>query len=185
MELCHGGRPHIGAFKVASKRYQIGLFLTLLDNKSELPHPARPHFEDSRWDERVINSIWYLVAGEHATSRALFVGLLPFAALQADMCLDRAEVDLLCFDRRNNSDRPPVVLWDAHRANHAHMDWEDLPFEEQFDQTGNITGVPWDDFIIPIAPDYTAFVEMLRPIDESDAPPKRKKKAKGKGKSGQ
>src|SRR5262249_76144 len=130
MKLCHGGRPHTGAFEVGSKHCQIGLFLTLLDSKSKLPPPARPHFEDSRWDERVINSIWYLVDGEHATSRALFGGLLPFAALQADMCLDRAYVDLLCFDRRSNCDRPSVMLWDADRANQAYMDWEHLPSEE-------------------------------------------------------
>lgn len=184
MESCHGGTPRIGAFNAGSRRGQIGLFLTLLDNKSKLLPPPRPHFEDSSWDERVINSIWYLVQGEHATSRALFQGLLPFAALQAGMCLDRAYVDLLCFDNRNNRSPPPVVLWDANSALHAFMSWEALALEERFDEAGNMRCVPWDDFIVPVAPDYTAFVEMLRPIAEADAPSKSKKKARGQRKGG-
>jgi hypothetical protein len=166
MATCHGGRPQIGDFKVGPERSRIRLFLTLLDDKSELPPPTRPHFENDQWDERVINSIWYLTECEHATSRALFGGLLPFAAIQEGMCLDRAYVDLLCFDRRAACDHPPVVLWKASRANGAYMDWEDLPEEEAFDEAGNIRGVPWDDFIAPIAPNYAAFVEGLKPNAE-------------------
>ena len=167
MAECHGGRPQIGTFDVGSDRYQIGLFLTLLDNKSELLPPTRPHFDDSRWDERVVNSIWYLTACEHATSRALFGGLLPFAAVLDGMCLDRAYVDLLCFDRRAACEQPPVVLWEANRASGAYMDWESLPEEEAFDDAGTIRGVPWDDFIIPVARNYTAFVEGLQPNTET------------------
>jgi hypothetical protein len=167
MESCHGGIPQIGAFDVGSKRGQIGLFLTLLDDESKLLPPARPHFDHSE-DERVINSIWFLVSCDHATSRALFQGLLPFAALEADMCLDRAYVDLLCFDNRKHCNPPPVVLWDANSALHASLAREDLPFSELFDEAGNMRSVPWDDFLVPVAPDYTAFVEMLQPISDSE-----------------
>jgi len=163
MALCHGGRPQIGTFNAGTKRGQIGLFLTLLDDKSQLPPPTRPHFDDSQWDERVVNSIWYLTECEHATSRALFSGLLPFAAIQADMCLDRAYVDLVCFDRRTSCEQPPIVLWEADRANDAYIKWENLPEEKAFDDAGNIQGVPWDDFIVPVAQCYTAFIEGLKP----------------------
>lgn len=161
----HGGRPKIGTFQAGGELRRFEQFLTLLDDESELQPPARPHFNHSE-DERVVESISFLIGGDDATSRALFGGLLPFAALQADMCLDRAYVDLLCFDLRNDAERPPIVLWIADRANDAYMDWEDLPSEEAFDEDDNITGVPWDDFLIPVAPNYTAFVEGLEPNDE-------------------
>lgn len=164
MKTHHGGKPRIGAFKVGGKRYQIGLFLTLLDSHSKLMPPARPYFEDEDEDERAINSIYFLgVDGEHATSRALFGGLLPFAALAADMCLDRAYVDLLCFDVRTEQERPAVVLWDSNKAQRAYFKWDDLPFESQFDDAGKAMGVPWDQFVIPVAPSYAAFVDLLQP----------------------
>jgi hypothetical protein len=169
MTSCHGGRPQIGAFQVANKRGKIGQFLTLLDDRSKLQPPARPHFEHDD-DERVINSIWYLGGCEHATCRALFQDLVPFAALLADMCLDRAYVDLLCFDNRNNAERPPIVLWIADKAKRASMAREEIPLEELFDESGKMKGVPWDDFLLPVAPSYSAFVDMLKPIDDDDAP---------------
>ncbi len=127
MATHHGGRPKIGAFNVGDKLGVLEQFLTLVDHQSKLPPPFRPHFEDDSADERAIESIRYLTEYEHATSRALFGGLLPFATLQADMCLDRAYVDLLCFDRRRPRTEPPVVLWLAHAANSAYRWWEDLP----------------------------------------------------------
>jgi hypothetical protein len=164
MNSCHGGVPKIGAFEIESNRYQIGMFLTLFDEKSDLPPPFRPHFEDSRMDERVMNSICFLKNYEHATSRALFGGLLPFAALETGMCLDRAYVDLLCLDYRKNRGKPSVVLWSADRANRAYMKWDELPLEEQFDEEGSFNSVPWDEFVTPVAPTFAAFVEMLRPV---------------------
>jgi hypothetical protein len=163
MATHHGGRPKIGTFKVGGKIGVLEQFLTLVDHKSELPPPSRPHFDDDSDDERAIDSIRYLTDGEHATSRALFGGLLPFATLRAGMCLDRAYVDLLCFDRRTQRTEPPVVLWLAHEANSAAVLWEDLSLSEQFDADERIIGVPWDDYVVPLAATYAEFVEMLRP----------------------
>jgi hypothetical protein len=162
MSACHGGVPKIGAFEVDSQRYRIGMFLTLLDAKSDLPPPFRPHFEDSRMDERVVNSVSFLKDYEHATSRALFGDLLPFAALQAGMCLDRAYVDLVCLDYRNDRQQPRVALWIADRANRAYMRWDRLRMNEKFDEEGRTKAVPWDDFVKPVAPDFATFVGMLR-----------------------
>lgn len=128
----------------------------MIDKDSVLPPPPRPHFDDSRMDERVVNSVHYLTGYEHATSRALFTNLLPFAALLADMCLDRAYVDLLCCDYRNHPKKPPVVRWIAHQALTAYMKWDELPFEEQFDEAENMKSVPWDDFIEPVAANFSA-----------------------------
>lgn len=124
-------------------------------------------------DERVVNGICYLKDYEHSTSRALFSDLIPFAALQADMCLDRAYVDLLCFDYRKDRNKPSVVLWVADRANRAYMDWDELPMDEAFDEEENFRSVPWDDFLVPVAPSFAAFVEMLHPVGE----PKKKRQS--------
>jgi hypothetical protein len=175
MEKCHGGAPYIGAFDVNSTHYEVGLFLTLLDKDSPLPPPFRPHFDDTRMDERVVNSICYLKDYEHSTSRALFSGLLPFAALQAGMCLDRAYVDLLCFDYRVKRSKSPVVLWLADRANAACMEWEQLPFEEQFDDEENVRSVPWGAFVVPVASDFASFAEMLYPKDQASKSQQQKK----------
>jgi hypothetical protein len=93
----------------------------------------------------------------------LFSGLLPFAATQKDMCLDRAYVDLVCLDYRQNRNKPAVALWIADRANNAYWEWDHLPFHEKFDDAENFKNVPWDDFVKPIAPDFATFVEMLLP----------------------
>lgn len=162
----HGGRPKSATFQAGPERRRFDLFLSLLDRESKPPPPYRPHFNHSELDERLVDSIWFLTSVDHSTSRALFGGLTPFAALEAGMCLDRAYVDLLCFDIRNPGEQPPIVLWNADRANEAYMDWDDLPSEEAFDEDDNITGVPWDDFLIPVAPNYTAFVEGLQPNAE-------------------
>jgi hypothetical protein len=175
MDKYHGGVPRIGTFDVNSTRYEIALFLTLLDDDSPLPPPFRPHFDDTRMDERVVSSICYLKDYEHSTSRALFSSLLPFAALQAGMCLDRAYVDLLCFDYRVKRRKPPVVLWLSDRANTAYMEWERLPFEQQFDDEENVKSVPWDAFVLPVASDFASFAEMLYPKDQARKGQKQKK----------
>jgi hypothetical protein len=159
--------PKIGAFEIDSQPHRIGMFLTLFDAKSKLPPPFRPHFDDSRMDERVANSIYFVKNYDHATSRALFTGLLPFAALQSGMCLDRAYVDLLCLDYRANRAKPAVVLWMADRANSAYMEWEGLLSEEKFDEDGHFKSVPWDDFVRPVAADFATFVDMLVPTRHS------------------
>ena len=77
------------------------------------------------------------------------------------MCLDRAYVDLLCFDYRLRPNVPPVVLWLADRANRAYIHWERLPLHEQFDEKENFKSVPWDDFVLSVAPDFATFINML------------------------
>ncbi|MGE3805016.1 MAG: hypothetical protein AB7K24_10120 [Gemmataceae bacterium] len=162
MEACHGGVPRVGTFTVGKKKGQIGLFLTLVDGKSKLKPPKRPHFEDERDDERVVNSVSYLVNGEHSTARALFDKLLPFAALLTGMCLDRGYVDLLCFDYRVPKPRPPVVLWLADKATSAYITWDLLPFAQSYDDNENPINVAWDEFLIPLAPDFSKFIASLR-----------------------
>ena len=163
----HGGIPKICAFGTATSRRYIGQFLTLLDEESNLTPPQRPHFDHSDMDERVVNGIWYLMTDDHSTSRALFRDLVPFAALDIGMCLDRAYVDLLCLDYRNNHREPAVIRWDSGKANGAFMEWEDLPFADKFDKAGNgnYLSVSWNDFVIPVADNFAAFVEMLQPVD--------------------
>lgn len=166
MEACHGGIPSIGAVEFGSYQSQVGLFLTLLDEKSILPGPFRPHFEIRDMDKRVVNSISYLMDYEHMTSMALFDGLVPFAATLAGMCLDRAYVDLFCFNYRGDCIRPPVVLWRASRALSAYMEWENLPEGDRFDDDGifNSTSIPWDSFLLPVAESFADLVTSLQPI---------------------
>jgi|JI10StandDraft_1071094.scaffolds.fasta_scaffold23194_1 hypothetical protein len=162
MATCHGGVPQIATFDVDFTQWQIGQFLSLLDDESKLTPPKRPHFEQSAMDERVVNGISYLMDYEHSTSRALFTGLVPFAALDRDMCLDRANVNLMCFDYRNRPKTPTVKMWLAHNANDAYMDWDELPIDQQFDADDNFLSVPWDTFLTPVADCFDDFIQMLR-----------------------
>ncbi len=167
MALHHGGIPKICEFEVASSRLQIGQFLTLLDKESILTPPRRPHFDRCDMDERVVNGIYYLMEYDHSTSRALFRDLVPFAALDTEMRLDDAYVDLLCLDYRNRRIAPAVILWVAGNANSTYMDWDDLPSKDRFDESGNninSLSVPWNDFVIPVADDFSAFVKMIQPV---------------------
>jgi hypothetical protein len=163
METSHGGVPLIGSIRVGATRYKIARFLTLLDEESELSEPFRPHFEQSTTDERAVNSISYLTDYEHATSRALF-GLMPFATTQDGMCLDRAYVDLFCFDYRDRSTAPQVALWIADVANDACLEWDQLPAERQFDDDDNYLSVPWTRFVAPLARNFAEFVDKLEPV---------------------
>ncbi len=82
---CHGGVPTIDTFMVGDKTASIGRFLTLIDNKSILKGPIRPHFEAGDVDERIMMGIPYLLYGEHPTAYGLFEHLVPFAALEDEM----------------------------------------------------------------------------------------------------
>lgn len=162
MAACHGGVPSIANFKVDGTDRRIGRFLTLLDEKSSLTPPKRPHFVQPDFDERVMIGVPYLLEYEHMTLRALFEGVLPFAALRDDMCLDRADVDLVCLDVRDPESPAPVVLWDATTALTALIAWNNLPREQQFDEDGHFSSVPWDDFLIPLADSFVEFIDSLR-----------------------
>lgn len=157
MQTCHGCTPGIKTIQIGAHWCDVAMFLTLVDEKSTLPGRFRPHFEDEQVDERVVNSVTYLMWGEHSTSRALFTGLVPFAAVQANMCLDRAYVDLFCFDYRETGKRPTVVLWVSHDALGASMEWEHLRGEASEAWTP-----PWERFLVPIAESFSAFTDLLR-----------------------
>lgn len=164
IENCHGGVPKVCSLQTAGIRCSIARFLTLVDDESELSEPFQPHFEDSGMDDRVVNSISYLRDYEHATSRALF-GLIPFASTRdgKKWCLDRASVDLFCFDYRVRHVPPRIALWHADAANEARLEWELLPPEEQFDGDDNYLSVPWNRFVVPLADSFAAFLHKLEP----------------------
>ena len=162
MSICHGAEPEISQFHAESATRNIGLFLTLYDYHSKLEPPFRPHFDHLNLDERVVDGICYIMDEDHGTSRTLFTNLLPFAALETDMCLDRAYVDLLCLDYRNTEQLPPVVLWVAERAQRAYWAWDDLPIDEQFDENHNFCNVPWDSFLVPISDSFANFISDLQ-----------------------
>jgi hypothetical protein len=168
LKNCHGGQPQIGTVQVAGRTYRVAFFLTLVDHKTELPGPFRPHFDQHDIDERVANSVTALMDCECNTSRCLFDNLVPFASTQTDMCLDRGYVDLFCFDYRNNLSTPAVVLWDSNNAMDAYFDWDKLPFEEKFDENENCNflTVPWDTFLVHVAYSFADFVKMLKPNPE-------------------
>ena len=159
MASCHGGRPRISKFEAANEQWPVGQFLTVLDFKSDLIPPFRPHFNLQDVDERAVESIDYLVDGEHSTSRALFEGLMPFAATNFEMCLDRAYINLLCLDHRADSKQPTVVMWLADEANDAYMDWEDAcDFDDEDD---GMSSILWDTFLMPVAASFSEFIQSL------------------------
>lgn len=165
----HGGIPVQQYIKGKGRRYRLGRFLTILDRSSQLPGPFQPHFEQSKIDCRIVRSILFAIDGECATSRALFYGrrLLPFAAFYAgdghpdEMCLDRAYVSFLCFDYGTGALRPPVVVWHAHDANDAYMEWDfdDCPFEES-DPDAPL--IDYNKFTERIADNFDEFVKLMQ-----------------------
>ncbi len=162
LAACHGAVPGIGTFSVGTKTGTVARFLTLLDFDSALTGPKRPHFEHVDTDERVMIGIPYLLDGGHQTSRTLFTNLVPFAALLDGMNLDHGYVDLLCLDCRDRTKKTPVVVWIGDSATDASMEWDGLPIEQQFDADGDFVNVPWDDFLLPVASDFGAFISSLQ-----------------------
>ena len=163
MQVCHGGQPAIGTIVVEDREYRVAEFLTLLDHDSKLTGDFRAHFEHTKTDERIVKSISSVMDYDGNTSRCLFSGLVPFAATQTDMCLDRGYVDLCCFDYRDGTNPPPIVIWDAHKAMDAYFEWNDLPFEQQFGDADQFLNVNWDSFLIPVASTFRDFVDTLQP----------------------
>lgn len=166
MASCHGGQPAIGSLKLADGTYRIAEFLTLLDEDSKLTGEFRPHFEHTRIDDRVVRSIPFLMDYDSNTSQSLFSGLVPFAATQTGMCLDRGYVDLFCLDYRHSTETPSVVLWKANEALDARFDWDKLPFEKQFGDANQFLNVNWDSFLAPIASTFGEFLELLEPNND-------------------
>lgn len=155
----HGKAPSDGLIK--GKKLRIGRFLSLIDDKSSLPSPFIPHFEDSSVDVRVMRSIAAIIWFESATSRALYYGerLLPIAALFCgdarpdEMCMDRCYVDFLCldYDDENKTQEPPVVLWQAEKANAEFLLYD----EDEIDEPR------YKRFTKPIAKSFTDLLSLI------------------------
>jgi len=160
MEGCHGGVPLLNSITIGGSRFRIARFLTLYDFKSKLTGPARPHFDYSV-DERIIDSISFLVDGEHNTSRSLFSYIVPFATTRVNECLDRGYVDLFCFYKRKHSSLLSIVLWEACKAMDEGFRVEYLPSEEIFNADGAYENINWDSFLIPVASNFSEFAQLL------------------------
>lgn len=167
LDRVHGGVP-IKQF-IKGHRCRIGRFLTIFNKRSQLTGAFQPHFDQSDTDCRIVRSIAALIDSECATSRGLFYGqrLLPFAALYAgenhpdEMCLDRAYVDLLCFDYGTGSPRPPIVIWHAEEGAEAYEDWlgDDCPQDEANPEAA---AVDYDKFTKRVADNFDEFLKMLQ-----------------------
>jgi hypothetical protein len=159
----HGGIPGRSYFTAADgETYRVGRFLTLVDDESELPPPARPSWSNPGRDSRIDWSMLTLIDEEGATARHLFYGeeLLPFAALYCGphhpdgMGLDDGNVDLMAFFFEG--ERSSVVVWRSDRAADEYWRWEeDLEQDED-------APVRFADFTVPVAPDFESFLRLLR-----------------------
>lgn len=159
----HGGVPGKRYFEAADgETYQVGRFLTLVDEESELSPPARPSWTNPGRDIRIDWSVLTLVDEEGATARHLFYGekVLPFAALYCGphhpdkMGLDDGNVDLVAFFF--GVERSAVVVWRSDKAAVEFRRWEE---ELRHDENA---AVQFSDFIVPIAPDFARFLRLLR-----------------------
>lgn len=152
-EQLHGTIPDKPYFDARDgKTYRIGRFLTLVDEEN-LTQPAWPSWEYGG-DARIDWSVSMLKDGDAPIPRGLGDRLLPFAVLYAgDVHPDRMGtgeyglVDLVCFYTEAEGERPKIVVWLAAESPMDYTDDEDLDYSE---------------FTIPVAPDFDAFVSMLR-----------------------
>ncbi len=157
----HGGIPRKAYFRAEDgKTYQIGRFLTLVDDDSPLEPPARPSWEFPPRDIRIDWSVLTLIDQEGPSCRNLFAGerLLPFAALcwgglhPDHMSLTEGDTDLLAFFYQPGWSRPAVVVWLAHAAQEESFRREAAGRDE----------VRYSDFTVPVAPNFDAFLLLLR-----------------------
>jgi hypothetical protein len=155
----HGGVPGKGYFDAEDgKTYRVGRFLTLFDEDSELEPPSRPSWEFPERDIRIDWSVLTLIDQEGPSCRQLFDKLLPFAALYRGklhpdkMSLTRADCDLACFHYKSKKGRPRVAVWLSTESANEYLRWEAAGCDE----------VRYDEFVVPVATDFDAFLEMLR-----------------------
>jgi hypothetical protein len=161
VEKYHGGIPGKQYFDASDeKTYRIGRFLTIVDEKSELDPPYRPSWEFPPQDIRIDWSILNPIDQEGMSCRALFAGdqLLTFAALYYgsvhpdNMGLTEGIIDLVSFMYESKKKRPRVVVWLARNATKEFIRWEKAGGGE----------IRYSEFTIPVAPHFTAFLQMLR-----------------------
>jgi hypothetical protein len=172
----HGGIPGKQYFDAADgETYRVGRFLTLVDKKSALEPPARPSWEFPERDVRIDWSVLTLIDQEGPSCRYLFGGeeLLPFAALYwgphhpDGMSLTDGNVDLLGFLYQPERRRPRVVVWLAHEAQQEFRRWEAALEATGWDED---EPVRYDDFTVPVAVDFDAFLALLRAEPCSGSP---------------
>jgi hypothetical protein len=162
----HGGIPGKQFFDAADgNTYRVGRFLTLVDEESELTPPPRPSWEFPKRDARIDWSILTLIDQEGPSCRNLFGGekLLPFAALYYGqhhpdgMSLTDGNVDLVGFLYESKRRRPRIVVWLAHPAQKEYRRREAALAGSKANEE-----VRYEDFTVPVAPHFDAFLELLR-----------------------
>jgi hypothetical protein len=162
----HGGIPGNQYFDAGDgKTYRVGRFLTLVDKRSELEPPPRPSWSFPR-DARIDWSVLTLIDQEGPSCRHLFAGeeLLPFAALYwgphhpDGMRLTDGDVNLVAF-LYESEPRPRVVVWLAHEAQKEYWRWENALRASGWNEE---EPVRYQDFTVPVAPSFDAFLTMLR-----------------------
>ena len=161
----HGGIPGKQYFDAEDgNTYRVGRFLTLVDKQSELEPPFRPSWEFPKRDIRIDWSVLTLIDQEGPSCRNLFGGeeLLPFAALYwgphhpDGMSLTDGNVNLLGFLYEPECQRPRVVVWLADEAQKEYWRWDEALNADEDEP------VRYEDFTIPVAPDFDGFLGILR-----------------------
>jgi hypothetical protein len=163
----HGGIPGKQYLDAQNgETYRVGRFLTMVDEESDLEPPSRPSWESPERDVRIDWSVLTLIDQEGPSCRHLHGGenLLPFAALYwgpnhpDEMSLTEGNVNLLVF-LYEQRELPRVVVWLADEAATDYGRWEkslkasDLNEDEE---------VRYEDFTLPVARDFNAFLQLLR-----------------------
>jgi hypothetical protein len=165
----HGGIPGKQYFDAEDgKTYRVGRFLTLVDDESALEPPPRPSWEQPKRDVRIDWSVVTLIDQEGPSCCNLFGGeeLLPFAALYwgphhpDGMSLTDGNVNLLGFMYESKRRRPRVVVWLAHEAQKEYWRWEAALKASGWDEE---EPVRYEDFTVPVASNFDAFLKLLRP----------------------
>jgi len=172
----NGGIPGKQYFTTSGgKTYRVGRFLAMVDEESELPAPEQPHFEFGDMDARAVNGVPFLMDCEGPVCRGLLY-LIPFAALYFgdnhpdEMSIHRGYVDLLCFryaNRGPDCPRPSVVVWKGESAAAEYERWSEeldsmMDGESEDVDADAEAAVRYEDFTEEVAPDFDAFLKMLR-----------------------
>jgi hypothetical protein len=164
----HGGIPGKQYFDAEDgKTYRFGRFLTLVDEKTKLEPPFRPSWQFPKQDVRIDWSVLTLIDQEGPSCRNLFSGekLLPFAALfygphhPDGMSLTDGNVDLLGFLYESKRHRPRIVVW---LADDAHKEYRRREKALQASGWNKEEPVRYEDFTVPVAGHFDAFLELLR-----------------------
>ncbi|WP_459212242.1 hypothetical protein [Aquimarina rhabdastrellae] len=155
----HGTIPIALEFKSEKGNvYKIGRFLTIVDEKSQLPLPIiQSKFNDR--DARIDSSIYTLIDEDSITLRSFIDGerLIPFASLYYgshhpdEMELSKANVDLLCFFYIPGESRPQIVVWSGQKAMK-----ESFRMEEVLEENEDITD---EEYYKTIR--YECFIELV------------------------